>query len=97
MFGLIGKITATGGKREALIAILLDGTKDMTGCLQYIISKDSTDPNAIWISEIWISEAHHKASLSLPSVQDAIGKGRDMIAGMSQIAKTEPVGGMGLG
>lgn len=97
MFGLIGKLSAVDGKRGALIEILLAGTQDMPGCLQYIISKDLSDDRAIWISEIWESEQAHKASLTLPSVQEAIGKGRAFITGMEQIAKTEPVGGKGLG
>ena len=33
MYGLIGKITAKDGQREDLINILLEGTKDMPGCL----------------------------------------------------------------
>lgn len=96
MFGLIGKLSTIDGKREALIELLLAGTKDMPGCIQYIISKDLADENAIWISEIWESEEAHKASLTLPSVKEAIGKGRAFIAGMEQVAKTEPVGGVGL-
>lgn len=96
MFGLIGKLSTIDGKRDALIDILLAGTQDMPGCIQYIISKDLSDDNAIWISEIWESEDAHKASLTLPAVQEAIGKGRAFIAGMEQLAKTEPVGGIGL-
>lgn len=96
MFGLIGKLSTTDGNRDALIDILLNGTKDMPGCIQYIISKDNAEPNAIWVSEVWESEESHAASLELPSVRDAIGKGRAFIAGMEQVAKTEPVGGKGL-
>ncbi len=96
MFGLIGKLTTVEGKRNALIALLLEGTKNMPGCLQYVVSKDVLDANVIWISEVWDSEDSHGASLSLPAVQDAIGKGRAFIAGMEQVAKTAPIGGTGL-
>ena len=97
MFGLIGKLSTVDGKREALIDILLAGTQNMPGCIQYIISKDLSDETAIWISEIWESEDAHKTSLTLPAVQDAISKGRAFIAGMEHVAKTKPVGGTGLG
>jgi hypothetical protein len=33
MYGLIGKMLATRGKRDELAAILLDGTRTMPGCL----------------------------------------------------------------
>jgi quinol monooxygenase YgiN len=96
MYGLIGKITVKAGKREELIKILLEGTTDMPGCLSYIISKDSKDDNAIWVSEVWDSKENHKSSLSLPSVQEAISQGRPLIAEFGEQIETEPVGGHGL-
>jgi quinol monooxygenase YgiN len=96
MYGLIGKLVATSGQRDALIAILLEGTTAMPGCLSYIVAKDIGDANAIWITEVWDSEASHKASLSLPSVQGAIGRGKPLIAGFGERFVTTPVGGVGL-
>jgi quinol monooxygenase YgiN len=40
MHGLINKMTAVEGKRDELIAMLLQGTKEMPGCLSYIVAKD---------------------------------------------------------
>jgi len=96
MYGLIGKITATPGQRDALIAILVHGTAGMPGCVNYIVAHDLTDPDAIWITEIWTGKDKHAASLALPSVQDAIAKGRPLIADMGDRFETEPVGGHGL-
>lgn len=96
MYGLIGKMTALEGKRDALIAILLEGTADMPGCLSYVVAKDLEDGNAIWISEVWESKSHHEASLSLPAVREAISRGRSLIAGFGERFETEPVGGHGL-
>lgn len=96
MYGLIGKMTATPGQRDALIAILLGGTGTMPGCLSYIVAKDPADENAIWITEVWDSEASHSASLALPAVKEAIAKGRPLIAGFSDRVVTAPVGGFGL-
>ena len=97
MYGLIGKMRAQPGQRDTLIAILLDGTASMPGCLSYVIAKDAQDADAIWITETWQDQASHKASLSLPSVQAAIAKGRPLIAGFGERFETEPVGGHGLG
>lgn len=96
MFGLIGKMIAAPGKRDELMAILLEGVAGMPGCLSYIVAKDTNDANAIWITEAWDTEASHAASLSLPSVTAAIAKGRPLIAGFGDRIVTTPVGGYGL-
>jgi quinol monooxygenase YgiN len=96
MYGLIGKITAVPGQRDALAAILMDGTGAMPGCLSYVIAQDPADEHALWITEVWDSQASHKASLSLPAVQAAITKGRPLIAGFSNRVETVPIGGHGI-
>ncbi|HKH74703.1 MAG TPA: putative quinol monooxygenase [Vicinamibacterales bacterium] len=96
MYGLIGKMNAVPGQRDALAAILLDGTQAMPGCLNYVIARDPADDNGLWITEVWDSQASHKASLSLPSVQAAIAKGRPLIAGFSNRVETVPIGGHGI-
>ena len=97
MYGLIGKMTAVLGGREALIAILLEGVASMPGCLSYIVATDPADPNAIWVTEVWDSQASHMASLSLPIVQQAIARAKPLIASFGENVVTEPVGGFGLG
>lgn len=96
MYGLIGKIVATPGQRDALLSILLEGTAAMPGCFAYVVARDVADENAIWVTEVWESEASHRASLELPPVRDAIRRGRPMIAGFESIATTVPLGGVGL-
>ena len=59
MYGLIGKITAVTGQRDALATILLDGTDAMPGCLSYVIARDPADDNALWITEVWDSPDSH--------------------------------------
>ena len=96
MYGLIAKLTATPGQRDALAAILLEGTGDMPGCLSYVIARDTTDPDALWVTEVWASAVSHQASLALPAVKAAIAKGKPLIAGFSQRVETLPIGGQGL-
>jgi len=96
MYGLIGKITTAPGQRDALAAILLGGTGSMPGCLSYIVATDPSDPDALWITEVWDSQAQHQASLGLPAVQAAIARGRPMIKGFSNRVETAPIGGYGL-
>ena len=96
MYGLIGKMTATPGQRAALQAILLESDGGMPGCLSYIVALDTTDPDALWITEVWDNKASHAASLKLPGVQSAIARARPLIAGFSDGVVTTPVGGIGL-
>jgi quinol monooxygenase YgiN len=96
MYGLIGKMIAVAGHRDALLAILFDSVADMPGCLSYIIAKDPADETALWITEVWDSQASHQASLSLSTVQQAIARARPLIAGFGERIVTESVGGYGL-
>jgi quinol monooxygenase YgiN len=96
LYGLIGKLMAVPGQGDALVSILLDGVAGMPGCLSYVVSKDPDDPDIIWITEVWDSHLSHSASLSLPSVQQAIARGKPLIAGFGERFVTEPIGGHGL-
>lgn len=95
MYGLIGKINAVQGQRDELISILLEGMQDLPGCLSYIIAQDPSDLNGIWITEVWQDQASHRASLTLPAVQQAIERGRPLIAGFGERYETIPLGGIG--
>src|SRR5437879_9292579 len=84
MYGLIAKLTAVPGKQDDLIAILERGTRDMPGCLSYILAKDSVDESVIWVTEIWDSPASHDASLSRAAVKDTISQAKPLIAGFEK-------------
>jgi quinol monooxygenase YgiN len=96
MYGLIGKMLTVAGERDALIEILLKGTDSMPGCRSYIVARDPSDPNGVWVTEVWDDEASHKASLSLPAVEAAIRAGKPLIQSFEKFVVTEPVGGVGL-
>ena len=96
MYGLIGKMKAISGQRDALASILLDGIAEMPGCLSYVVAYDPSDGDAIWVTEVWDSRESHKSSLSLPSVKAAIARGKPLIASFDQFIETTPVGGRGL-
>lgn len=96
MYGLIGKINLAPGQRETVVAALLEGIRSMPGCLSYIVAHDPSDPDAIWVTEVWDSKDSHQASLELPSVQQAIARARPHITGFGERFETIPVGGHGL-
>ena len=96
MYGLIGRMIATPGKRDALLAALTGSTGHMPGCLSYVIALDRDNADALWVTEVWDSAESHKASLSLPQVRAAITQARPLIAGFDHRVETTPVGGVGL-
>ncbi|GAA0311283.1 hypothetical protein GCM10009087_21730 [Sphingomonas oligophenolica] len=94
MFGTIGRIKAIAGQRDALAAILAGGSGGMPGCISYIVAEDLADADALWVTEIWESREAHQASLALPAVREAIGKGRPLIASFDSGAQTRPISGV---
>ena len=97
-FGLYGKIVTQPGGRDALVAILLEAAAtmpDVPGCELYIINVAATEPDAIWVTEVWTTQADHAASLTRADVQALIARGRPLIAGGERI-EVIPLGGKGL-
>jgi quinol monooxygenase YgiN len=70
--------------------------KGVPGCFSFAVVQDPIDADAIWVTEVWESQGSHQASLSLPSVQQAISRGRPLIVGFGERFETQPVGGHGL-
>ncbi len=89
-YGLIGQMKAAPGKRDELMAILAEGTGTMPGNIAYLVGADLADPDGIWITEYWTDKAAHDASLKLPAVQEAIRKGRPLIAGFGTQIELKP-------
>ena len=98
MYGLQGRIIATPGRREALIALLLEATRGepMPGCRLYVVSEIPGEPDAIGVTEIWDDKTSHDASLGLERVRSAIGRARPLIARMGESVELRPIGGLGL-
>ena len=92
MFGLIGKIRAVEGRAPDLAEVLLSGTSDIPGNVHYLVAQDAQDADVLWVTEVWVDEASHKASLQSPSVQAAIARGRPLIAAFEQHVQTVPIG-----
>jgi quinol monooxygenase YgiN len=96
MYGLINEIKSIPGQRDALSSILIEGAAGMLGCVSYVVAHDASDPDTIWVTEVWESKERHAASLSTPSVKKAMEKGKPLIAGFGNMVETAPIGGHGL-
>lgn len=95
LYGRHGTIRAKPGQRDALLAILSDGssTQSMPGCRLYLVGTVVEDPDAISVTEVWDDAASHRASLSLERVRETIARARPLIAGMGTATEFVPVSG----
>ncbi|GHD85673.1 hypothetical protein GCM10010508_10380 [Streptomyces naganishii JCM 4654] len=65
MFSVYGRMTALSGRRDELINVLLDGFRaggDGSGLLTYSINTVVDDPDAIWLTQLWIDKDAHDAT-----------------------------------
>lgn len=99
-FVLHGSLLATPGQRGALVTHMMQAAslmKDAPGCELYLVSTSEADDDAVWITEVWRTEADHDASLSLPGVPELIGRARSLIAGMGDSQRLVTIGGSVMG
>ena len=98
-FGLCGIMKAQPGQRDALLDILLEAADlvaDLPSCEVWIVNTMPDDPDAVWVTEVWRSEADHAASLTGDEVKAVIARARPLIAGFGEQFTLEPVAGKGL-
>jgi quinol monooxygenase YgiN len=84
------------GARGQVAHLIIGALDSIAGCLSYIVAGDPIDPDSLWITEVWDSEASHRASLDSPAVQDAIAQAKPMIVRFEERIATAPIGGLGL-
>ena len=98
-FGLCGMMMAHPGQRDALLDELLEAANlvaDLPGCEVWIVNTMPDDPDAIWVTEVWRSEADHATSLANDAVKAVIARARPLITGFGERFTLEPVAGKGL-
>jgi quinol monooxygenase YgiN len=97
-FGMQAKVTAKAGQRDAVLEHLLEASRLLTslpGCELYVVNIVPSEPDAIWVFEVWRTEADHDASLQMDAVKLLVGRAKPLIAGFESI-RLVPVGGKGL-
>lgn len=94
-YGMQAVITAQTGKSEELAGLLLQGADALQGnpdCDAYLIQVSVSEPDKIYISEVWANEQAHKASLTDPVVRAVIARAMPLIAAI-EAKPTKQVGG----
>jgi quinol monooxygenase YgiN/quercetin dioxygenase-like cupin family protein len=94
------KLVAREGQGDALVAKLLsvaEDLRDVAGCELYLINRAGTQPDTVWVTEVWRSQEALDASLS--QLQTDAGKAQvaevmALVRGSERI-ELEPLGGVG--
>ncbi|MCZ8517923.1 MULTISPECIES: putative quinol monooxygenase [Paenibacillus] len=96
-FSMVAKFTAKAGEGETLAGLLLEAAASAQAnqaCESYIIHISETNPDTIWVTEIWTSPEAHAEVLAQAETRAAIAQAMPYIAGVDG-AKLRPVGGKG--
>ncbi|TNE70934.1 antibiotic biosynthesis monooxygenase [bacterium] len=97
---LHGKLTAKSGQGEELADILVEASKLVSGakgCRLYLISRDSSSLDDVWVTEVWDSSEDHMNSLQIEAVRALIGRAIPILEGKPQSGqRLELLGGHGL-
>jgi quinol monooxygenase YgiN len=97
-YGYLGSMRTKAGHRDEVVALLLRDVEALrpAGCRLYVVSLSDTDPDVIWVSEVWESQEHHDASLQLPTAKAAIAEAMPLLTGDFTRQETTVVGGLGV-
>ena len=68
----------------------------MAGCQLYLINTSPTEPECVWVTEVWRSQQEHDAALAIEGAQQAIMQVLPLLAGSPEKIDLLPVGGKGL-
>jgi quinol monooxygenase YgiN len=98
-YALINKVTTRPGKRDEVLKILLDAGQpfdDDPACILYLVHKSVSDPNVIWVEDLWTSKEHHTAALATPEMQQSVAQAVPLLTGMPEQIEVELIGGKGV-
>jgi quinol monooxygenase YgiN len=93
------RFTARPGQRDALIDLLLQAAESLSEtdeCELYVINASQDEEDAVWVTEIWESEAASRAALKVEGAAENIQKVLALLAERPEKVTLEVVGGKGL-
>ena len=94
-----GKATATAGKGAELAEILLAAAAELDddpGCRLYLVNRQADEPDVIWVTELWRSQADLDASLERIRGSSSVAAAMALVDDW-QMVELDPLGGKGAG
>jgi quinol monooxygenase YgiN len=98
-FGMQVRFTTRPGKGDEFVSILQGAAldlEDFEACLLYLVSQEADTPDVVWVTEVWVDNASHAASLEHPHVRSVIDRALPLLAGAPEALHLRPAGGKGI-
>jgi quinol monooxygenase YgiN len=92
-----GKAVAHPGQGDELAGLLLaaaDGMSDDPGCELYLVSRQKGEPDVIWVTELWRSQADLDRSLQQIRGSDSVARAMSLVQSWEMI-ELDLLGGKG--
>ena len=99
--GRFVKFTAQAGRGDDLAESLLraaDSLRDTAGCELYVINRSKTEPDVVWVTELWLSQEALDASLEQLQTDEGKAQIAEVMAVLErppELTELEPLGGVG--
>lgn len=93
-----GRSTARAGRGDELAKILLAAADELSGepgCELYLVNREAGDPDRIWVTEVWRSQAALDAALAKLRGSDDVATVMELVEDWEMI-ELELLGGKGL-
>ena len=95
------KFTAQPGRGDEVAQLLLrvgDSLRDTAGCELYLINRSRSEPDVVWVTELWLSQEALDASLEHLETDEGKAQIAEVMARLAQppeLTELEPLGGVG--
>lgn len=95
------KLTARAGDGDALARLMLAvaaSLESTAGCELYLINRAASEPDVVWVTELWRSQAELDASLAALQTDGGRAQLAEVMAlltGPPERIDLEPLGGVG--
>jgi quinol monooxygenase YgiN/mannose-6-phosphate isomerase-like protein (cupin superfamily) len=92
------KLTAKPGQGDALADLLLQAAAalaEVPGCELYVINRAPSEPDVVWVTELWHSQEQLDASLQTEGARAQIPLALELLSGPPERIDVQPVGGVG--
>ena len=95
------KFTAQPGRGDEVAQLLLraaESLRDVAGCELYVINRSASDPDVVWVTELWLSREALDASLEQLATDEGkaqVAEVGALLAQPPEMTELEPLGGVG--
>ena len=95
------KFTAQPGRGDEVAQSLLraaDSLRDTAGCELYVINRSPSEPDVVWVTELWLSQEALDGSreqLGTAEGKAQVAEVMALLAGPPELTEVRPLGGVG--